>query len=103
MLTLLITRTVIDFVYAAAPTRPPARNCTQDEFRCDDGTCIERRYRCDREYHCPDGTDEFDCCKSAVYCVITHICFTVYEVFCFMYIVQSVMIVHTDNETACWS
>jgi len=45
----------------AAPTRPPQRDCTEDELRCDDGTCIERRYRCDREYHCPDGTDEFDC------------------------------------------
>ena len=48
-------------MWTAAPTRPPPRECTADEFRCDDGTCIEQRYRCDREYHCPDGTDEFDC------------------------------------------
>ena len=45
----------------AVPTRPPPRECTADEFRCDDGTCIEQRYRCDREHHCPDGTDEINC------------------------------------------
>jgi len=47
---------------SAAPTRPAPRECTAEEFRCDDGTCIEQRHRCDREYHCPDGTDEFHCC-----------------------------------------
>ena len=48
-------------MWTAAPTRPLPRECTADEFRCDDGTCIQQRYHCDREYHCPDGTDEFNC------------------------------------------
>ena len=52
---------LIVFVSSAAPTQPPPRECTADEWRCDDGTCIEERYRCDSQYHCPDGTDEFDC------------------------------------------
>ena len=51
-------------MWTAAPTRPAPRECTADEFRCDDGTCIEQRHRCDREYHCPDGTDEFHCGQS---------------------------------------
>ena len=48
----------------AVPTRRTLlepTECTADEFRCDDGTCIEQRYRCDREHHCPDGTDEINC------------------------------------------
>jgi len=36
--------------------------CSSDEFTCGDGTCIPLSQRCDwSEYHCPDGTDEFDC------------------------------------------
>ena len=50
--------------YLAAPTRPATRQCTDAEFTCDDGTCIELSQRCDRQYHCPDGTDEFHCGKS---------------------------------------
>jgi len=45
----------------AVPTRPVPTECATDEFRCDDGTCIDLRFRCDQEYHCPDASDEFDC------------------------------------------
>ena len=58
---LLIILFCIGFMWTAVPTEPPPRECTADEFKCDDGTCIEQRHRCDREYHCPDGTDEFHC------------------------------------------
>ena len=38
-------------------------NCSGDEFRCDNGQCINATLRCDRKYHCDDGTDEFHCGK----------------------------------------
>ena len=41
---------------------PDEKTCGSDEFTCGDGTCIPLSQRCDwTEYHCPDGTDEFDC------------------------------------------
>jgi len=43
-------------------TAAPDGKCSSDEFTCGDGTCIPLSQRCDwTEYHCPDGTDEFDC------------------------------------------
>jgi len=47
---------VVIVVYVSA-----ASQCSSTEFRCDDGTCIDAAFRCDRQYHCPDGTDEFHC------------------------------------------
>ena len=32
--------------------------CTHDEFRCNYGGCIPKRYRCDGEDDCDDGSDE---------------------------------------------
>jgi len=43
-----------------------ASQCSSTEFQCDDGTCIDSALRCDRQYHCPDGTDEFDCRTSSL-------------------------------------
>lgn len=40
---------------------PP--RCRADEFQCGDGQCIRASQRCDRNYHCQDGTDELDCGK----------------------------------------
>ena len=43
---------------------PAPAECSGDEFRCDNGQCINATLRCDRKYHCRDGTDEFHCGKS---------------------------------------
>ncbi|RWS31437.1 Basement membrane-specific heparan sulfate proteoglycan core protein-like protein [Leptotrombidium deliense] len=40
--------------------------CTRHEFRCDDGTCVDARLRCDQQYHCPDYSDERDCDSSSL-------------------------------------
>ena len=46
-----------------ASTAPPTSRpvCVDDQWQCADGLCINATLRCDRKYHCRDGTDEFDC------------------------------------------
>ena len=35
--------------------------CNEDEFTCNDATCVSMEVRCDRRNDCQDGTDELDC------------------------------------------
>ena len=35
--------------------------CTWDQFRCDNGQCIQVFLKCDRLWHCKDGSDERNC------------------------------------------
>lgn len=35
--------------------------CRDNEFRCDDGSCIPQVDHCNRQYDCRDGSDERDC------------------------------------------
>jgi len=37
------------------------QTCTPDEFSCDNGRCIQKRWLCDREDDCGDASDERDC------------------------------------------
>ena len=32
--------------------------CNQDQFKCDNGRCIPKRWQCDQEKDCSDGSDE---------------------------------------------
>lgn len=34
------------------------RNCLSNQFRCTDGTCLDRNKLCDDHKDCPDGSDE---------------------------------------------
>lgn len=43
------------------PEPQPGPTCGPGKFRCDYGTCIEERYRCDDIIDCQDGSDEIDC------------------------------------------
>ncbi|KAK6054257.1 Low-density lipoprotein receptor domain class A, partial [Cooperia oncophora] len=42
---------------------PTVHSCPHHQFRCGDGTCIEKSLACDRKYDCSDGTDETECGK----------------------------------------
>ena len=53
-------------VASTAPTTPRSTahlRCGDGQWQCADGNCINATLRCDRKYHCRDGTDEFDCGK----------------------------------------
>lgn len=36
-------------------------NCTEGQFKCNDGRCIIFSYKCDNETDCADGSDEENC------------------------------------------
>ncbi|KAH8286775.1 hypothetical protein KR018_007424, partial [Drosophila ironensis] len=44
---------------------PESRECSEHEFRCSNGLCIDARKRCDYNRDCPDGEDESDDCPTA--------------------------------------
>ena len=35
--------------------------CSEDEFTCNDGSCVDMETRCDRKANCQDISDEKNC------------------------------------------
>ena len=40
------------------------QQCSNSEFRCNNGQCISGRWQCDGVGDCQDDSDEDGCCKS---------------------------------------
>ena len=40
---------------------PPVGECTDEQFACQDGGCIDIQRRCDSTYDCLDASDELHC------------------------------------------
>lgn len=34
------------------------KNCTEEEFQCNNGNCVLSKWRCDGDDDCKDGSDE---------------------------------------------
>jgi hypothetical protein len=51
----LINKLVLDCLFLAYT------KCSQDHFKCDNGRCISKKWLCDMEDDCRDGSDEKNC------------------------------------------
>jgi len=48
--------------YVGVTVEPSVIVCTDEQFTCLDGKCVDARRRCDGTYDCLDGSDELECC-----------------------------------------
>ena len=46
--------------------------CGPGEFQCNNGRCLDERYKCNTYDECGDGSDEIDCGK--FHCLFNVIC-----------------------------
>ncbi|CAD6992000.1 unnamed protein product [Ceratitis capitata] len=49
-------------------SNPSYSTCGVEQFRCNNGFCIPKRWRCDQESDCADGSDEAVSLCSKFFC-----------------------------------
>ena len=54
------------FVFSALTYKLSLSTCVEDEFVCNDGSCISLEKRCDLKKDCPDASDEYGCNKALI-------------------------------------
>lgn len=67
--------------------------CRSDQFRCNDGTCIQFQYKCDEVPDCPDHSDEVDCEGTTTQGAYT-LTLMSFTVTCYMYLLYTVVRYH---------
>lgn len=65
------------YIFSSDEAGCPA--CRSDQFRCQNGQCIDESQVCDGTPQCPDQIDEAYCCKSPdeYRCPLTDVCISV--------------------------
>ena len=49
--------------FLSPPNLASPQRCQPNQFECKNGQCIDASKKCDRRYHCSDGSDEQNCSK----------------------------------------
>ncbi|XP_060530301.1 low-density lipoprotein receptor-related protein 6 isoform X2 [Cylas formicarius] len=49
-------------------------SCRPNQFRCQDGQCIDKALVCDKTTNCADKSDEKNCCENGFQCPHTEVC-----------------------------
>lgn len=52
--------------------------CSDGQFQCASGTCIDDKWHCDGTVHCFDFTDELHCENGNVYSITQHLFESIY-------------------------
>lgn len=62
----------------------PNNSCDDSSFRCRNDACIPRRFACDHDDDCGDGSDESVECGKSIYLALCPSMFTEVFAFCWM-------------------
>lgn len=71
-------------------------SCSPNEFRCANGRCIFKSWKCDHENDCKDGSDEIDCqyppCAAGEFTCMNHRCIPMAQVCLILFLLNNMSI-----------